>query len=498
MVTMTHRTPRERWILSPEAERGPRGSKVVATVGPATDAILPELLHSGVNVCRINFSHGKPDEHRERVAAIRAAATEIGRVVAILGDLQGPKIRIGQFLEEPVQLDVGAPFIIDYALDQAAGTATQVGTTYQGLPGDCSAGDLLVLGDGLIELLVEQTEATRVHCRVAVGGPLTGGKGINKRGGGLSAGALTAKDHKDIVLAAELNVDFLAVSFPRNADDMHSARHLAKDAGLQCSMVAKLERAEAVQDPDTLHDLISASDVIMIARGDLGIEIDYSALMGVQKYVIAKAREMGRATITATQMMESMIKNPVPTRAEVLDVANAVLDGTDAVMLSGETAVGDYPVATVQAAVRVIRGAEASAEFQSGAIDDALCEDIDESIAMAVMSVAARLERVKAIICFSASGNTPKLLSRFLSRIPIYALVEDPKTLARIALYRGVNPVLYQPRVREYEAMNNDAINWLIDRRFVTSGDRVILAKGDLHEERRSGGTNTLKVIRID
>ncbi|MFK7914242.1 MAG: pyruvate kinase [Pseudomonadales bacterium] len=495
---MSNRTGEERWILSPEAERGPRGSKVVATVGPATDAILPELLRSGVNVCRVNFSHGTAAEHRDRVRAIRAAAAEIGRVVAILGDLQGPKIRIGQFASEPVQLEQGAAFTIDTALDQGAGTVSQVGTTYQDLPGDCHPGDLLVLGDGLIELKVERAEGTCVHCTVALGGPLTGGKGINKRGGGLSAGALTPKDHQDIALAAELGVDFLAVSFPRNADDMHAARALARDAGLHCSLVAKLERAEAVRDPETLHDLISASDVIMIARGDLGIEIDYSALMGVQKYVIAKAREMGRATITATQMMESMIKNPVPTRAEVLDVANAVLDGTDAVMLSGETAVGDYPVATVQAAVRVIRGAEASAEFQSGAIDDAVCEDIDESIAMAVMSVAARLERVKAIICFSASGNTPKLLSRFLSRIPIYALVEDPKTLARIALYRGVNPVLYQPRVKEYEAMNDDAINWLIDRRFVSSGDRVILAKGDLHDERRSGGTNTLKVIRID
>lgn len=490
--------PEERWILSPEAERGPRGSKVVATVGPATDAILPELLRSGVNVCRINFSHGSADEHRQRVRAIRSAAADIGRVVAILGDLQGPKIRIGQFRSEPVQLEVGARFSIDTALASDAGTVDRVGTTYENLPGDCAPEDVLVLGDGLIELQVESIEGTCVHCRVAIGGALTGGKGINKRGGGLSAGALTDKDHADIQLAAELAVDFLAVSFPRNAADMQAARKLAQAAGLHCSMVAKLERAEAVSDPETLHELIGASDVIMIARGDLGIEIDYSALMGVQKYVIAKAREMGRATITATQMMESMIKNPVPTRAEVLDVANAVLDGTDAVMLSGETAVGDYPVATVQSAVRVIRGAEASAQFQSGAIDESPCEAIDESIAMAVMSVAARLERVKAIICFSASGNTPKLLSRFLSRIPIYALVEDPKTLARIALYRGVNPVLYQPAVPEYEAMNEEAINWLIERRFVSSGDRVILAKGDLQEQRRAGGTNTLKVIQID
>ncbi|MGI9323949.1 MAG: pyruvate kinase [Pseudomonadales bacterium] len=487
----------DRWILSREADRGPRGTKVVATVGPATDDKLPELIKSGVNVCRINFSHGTADEHRKRVQAIRNAAAAVRRVVAILGDLQGPKIRIGQFQSEPVQLVNGAAFCIDVGLDAAAGTAQQVGATYALLPKDCQPDDLLVLGDGLIELRVQRVSGTQVHCTVEVGGPLTGGKGINKRGGGLSAGALTEKDERDIALAAELDVDFLAVSFPRSADDMQQARDLAVKAGLDCQLVAKLERAESVQDPDTLHRLIAASDVVMIARGDLGIEIDYSALVGVQKYVIAKARELGRATITATQMMESMIKNPVPTRAEVLDVANSVLDGTDAVMLSGETAVGDYPVATVQTAVRVIRGAEASAQFRSGSIADEPCEAIDESIAMGVMSIAARLNRVKAIVCFSASGNTPKLMSRFLSRIPIYAMVEDQKTLARIALYRGVNPVYYVPAVRDYEAMNQEVIQWLIDRRFVDKGDRVILAKGDLREERQPGGTNTLKVIRI-
>ena len=488
---------RERWILSPETQRGPRGSKVVATVGPATDGHLEQLVRSGVNVCRINFSHGTADEHRRRVRAIRAAAEAVGRVVAILGDLQGPKIRIGRFATGTVDLAAGARFAIDTGLGSDAGTADAVGTSYAALPADCAPDDVLVLGDGLIELRVTACQDTRVACEVLVGGTLSGGKGINKRGGGLSAGALTDKDREDIRLAAELDVDFLAVSFPRGAEDMLEARRLARDAGLRCSLVAKLERAEAVRDPETLHALIEASDVVMIARGDLGIEIDYAALMGVQKYVIAKAREFGRATITATQMMESMVQNPVPTRAEVLDVANAVLDGTDAVMLSGETAVGAYPVETVQAVVRVIRGAEASAQFPSGAIDEQPVEAIDESIALAVMTVAARLERVKAIICFTASGNTPKLLSRYLTRIPIYALVEDAKTLARIALYRGVYPVFYEPKQREYEAMNREAVDWLIDRRFVQAGDRVILAKGDLREERRPGGTNTLKVIRI-
>lgn len=475
-----------------------RGTKIVATLGPATDRCLPELLEAGVNVCRINFSHGTADEHRTRVAAVKAACRSSGRMVALLGDLQGPKIRIGQFQAGDITLVPEQAFTIDADLAADAGTAEAVGTTYATLAQDLESGDVLILGDGLIELKVESIHGTATRCRVLTGGNLGGGKGINKRGGGLSAAALTAKDRDDITLAAELGVDFLAVSFPRSAEDMVQARELAAAAGLDCRLVAKLERAEAVADERTLTDLILASDAVMVARGDLGIEIDYPALMGVQKFVLAEARRLGRATITATQMMESMINNPVPTRAEVLDVANAVVDGSDAVMLSGETAVGDHPVATVEAMVRVIEGAEASAEFPAGRLRDAPCEAVDEAIALAVMSVAARLDRVAAVVCFSASGNTPKLLSRYLSRIPIYAMIEDPKTLARVALYRGVEPVLFTPREQDYEAMNRQALDWLKEQNLVHPGDRVILAKGDLREERRPGGTNTMKVVTID
>ena len=486
------------WLLDPAATPQTRGSKIVATVGPATDPCLPELLAAGVDVCRVNFSHGSPDEHRARVKAIKDATRTIGRTVALLGDLQGPKIRIGQFIDGSVDLAEGQPFTIDTAMPAAAGTGEGVGTTYTALPEDVAAGDVLVLGDGLIELGVTGTDGAAVHFEVRIGGELGGGKGINKRGGGLSAGALTDKDRADIELAAELGMDFLAVSFPRSAEDMQAARALATAAGLDCRLVAKLERAEAVASRAALTELILASDVIMVARGDLGIEIDYPALMGVQKFVLAEARRLGRATITATQMMESMISNPVPTRAEVLDVANAVVDGSDAVMLSGETAVGQFPVATVKAMDRVVRGAEASAEFPAGRLRDAPCEAVDEAIALAVMSVAARLDGVRAVICFSASGNTPKLLSRYLSRIPIYAMVEDPKTLARVALYRGVQPVLFVPTERDYEAMNRQAIAWLCEQGLVAAGDQVILAKGDLREERRPGGTNTMKIVTIE
>ncbi|MEM1433722.1 MAG: pyruvate kinase [Pseudomonadota bacterium] len=475
----------------------PRGTKIVATVGPATDPCLPKLLAAGVNVCRVNFSHGAAEEHRARVAAIRAAAQSGGHTVAILGDLQGPKIRIGQFQSGSITLEPGARFSIDAKLPLDAGTNDRVGTTYGDLAADVAPNDRLVLGDGLIELEVVAVESQEVACVVRVGGALGGGKGINKRGGGLSAGALTEKDRSDILLAAELGVDFLAVSFPRTGADMALARQLARDAGLECRLVAKLERAEAVASRAALKELILASDVVMVARGDLGIEIDYPALMGVQKFVINEARRLGRATITATQMMESMIDNPVPTRAEVLDVANAVVDGTDAVMLSGETAVGRYPIATVEAMVRVVKGAEASAGSSASRLHDAPCEAVDEAIALAVMSVAARLGDVRAVVCFTASGNTPKLLSRYLSRIPIYAMVENPRILARVALYRGVQPVLFRPEQREYEAMNRQAVGWLESQGIIGPGDRVILAKGDLVEDRQPGGTNTMKIIQL-
>ena len=472
-------------------------TKIVATVGPATDGLEHQLVLAGVSVFRVNFSHGSAQEHSQRVQAIRAAALRAEHHVAILGDLQGPKIRIGQFQDGAVTLENGASFSIDAALSPDGGTSAQVGTTYPHLGADCQAGDVLVLGDGLIELEVTATSNGRVDCRVITGGILSGGKGINKRGGGLSAAALTAKDEADIKLAAELDVDFLAVSFPRSDADLEHARRLAQAAQLRCHIVAKIERAETVATDAALDELIAAADAVMIARGDLGIEIGYPALMGVQKRITTRARELNRPVITATQMMESMIDNPSPTRAEVLDVANAVLDGTDAIMLSGETAVGAHPLKVIEAVVSVMQGAEATAAKQHIERRKLDLEAIDHAIALAVMSVARRLDRVTAIVCFTSSGNTPRLMSRYLGPIPIYAMLEEPKTLAWVALYRGVQAVFLTPEVRDYEAMNQAAISWLQSQQAVASGDRVIISKGDLRDVRQSGGTNTLKVIEI-
>lgn len=472
-------------------------TKIVATAGPATDGLERRLIEAGVSVFRVNFSHGEASEHRQRVTAIRTAAIDAKHHVAVLGDLQGPKIRIGQFTNGAIELAVGAAFTIDAAVAEKEGSDTQVGTTYQHLGADCQAGDVLVIGDGLIELAVTGVSDGRVDCRVITGGTLSGGKGINKRGGGLSAAALTPKDEADIKLAAQLDVDYLAVSFPRSGADIEHARQLANTAKLRCHIVAKIERAETVATDASLDELISAADAVMIARGDLGIEIGYPALMGVQKRITQRARALNRPVITATQMMESMIENPSPTRAEVLDVANAVLDGTDAIMLSGETAVGAHPVKVIEAVVSVMQGAEATAAKTHLERRNQPLEAIDHAIALGVMSVARRLERVTAIVCFTSSGNTPRLMSRYLGPIPIYAMLEEPKTLAWVALYRGVQPVFLNPQVRDYEAMNQAAIQWLEAQQAVASGDRVIISKGDLRDVRESGGTNTLKVIEI-
>ena len=340
-----------------------------------------------------------PEEHAARVASIRAAAGEARRYVAILADLQGPKIRVTGFgVLAAVDLEVGASFAIDAGLAADAGSPLEVGTTYPDLTREVEAGDVLALGDGLIELEVRRVAGSRVECVVLHGGELGANKGINKRGGGLSAPALTDKDRADLEFACRLEVDYIAVSFPRSAQDMMEARALVLQHGARCDLVAKLERAEAVADAQTLDELIEASDAVMVARGDLGVEIGDAELMGVQKRIIFRARQLNRSVITATQMMESMITSPRPTRAEVMDVANAVLDGTDAVMLSGETAVGEYPVEAVLAMASVIRGAEESPYWRRPTNYDLTCQEVDESVALAAMMVAENLAGVAAVV----------------------------------------------------------------------------------------------------
>lgn len=473
--------------------REQRHTKILATLGPATDkpGVLRELIAAGVDVVRINFSHGTADEQRERVRQARSLAAELGRDLGVLGDLQGPKIRVERFRDGPIELAEGDPFTLDASLATDDGNQQAVAVSYEPLPRDVSAGDILLLNDGAIELEVTAIEGTAVQCRVRVGGILSDRKGLNRLGGGLSAPALTDKDLDDIRLAAELEVDFLAVSFPREAADLNRARELLREAGHEAWIVAKIERAEAL---DNLEEIIAASEVVMVARGDLGVEIGDAELPGVQKRIIAQAREQNRMVCTATQMMESMILHPLPTRAEVLDVANAVMDGTDAVMLSAETAAGKYPVKAVEAMHRVCVGAERQHTAQrSRAQRQSHFERTDEAIAMAAIYTADNMH-ASAILALTESGTTPMLMSRAGGQIPIYALTQHERTRRRMTLCRRVTPIAFAPEDLHHSRTIHDAIACLQARHLLELGDRVLATKGDLNSP---GGTNTLKIVTV-
>ena len=475
-----------------------RRTKIVATLGPATDTpeMIDRLVQAGVNVVRLNFSHGSPEDHKNRAQMVRDAAKRRGKFVAILGDLQGPKIRIARFVETKIQLAVGDRFALDASLDKNAGNQFEVGIDYEALVEDCSVGDILLLDDGRVQLKVIEKLQKRLECEVTIGGPLSNNKGINRQGGGLSAGALTEKDMADIKTAAEIDVDYLAVSFPRTGDDMRQARELMIAAGGDAGLIAKIERAETVSCVENIDEIVEASDGVMVARGDLGVEIGDAELIGIQKLIIARARSLDKTVITATQMMESMISSPMPTRAEVFDVANAVLDGTDAVMLSAETAAGEYPVETVEAMVRVIVGAEKNrlSQVSKHRMDETF-ERIDESIALAAMYTANHLKGVKAIIAMTESGATPLLMSRIRSGIPIFAYSARPKTQTRVALYRGVKTIPFDISEMENSSVNQLAVQKLVDRGDVVEGDIVLITKGDYVNA--LGGTNTMKIVKV-
>ncbi|GAB3671279.1 pyruvate kinase [Salinisphaera aquimarina] len=471
-----------------------RKTKIVATLGPASDSpdVLARLLQAGVNVVRINFSHGGADDHLERVARVRAAAHELGLPVAVLADLQGPKIRIESFVDDAVELETGQRFTIDTDLAADAGTREQVALHYKPLLKDVRAGNQLLINDGAISLVVDEVDDHRIICTVEVGGRLSGRKGVNLRGGGLSAGGLTEKDAADIRIAAQMEADYLAVSFVRSASDMHEARRMLREAGGSARLCAKIERAEAIE---SLDEIIAASDAVMVARGDLGVEIGDPELPAVQKRIIAQAREMNRLVITATQMMESMIENPVPTRAEVLDVANATLDGTDAVMLSAETAVGRYPVQTVAAMSRICIGAErvASADRPASGLA-AHFQRTDEAIAMATMYTARHMH-ADAIIALTESGTTALLMSRQDTHIPIYALTQYPASERYLALCRNVYPVAFSPSELNGTVPVAEAVACLKARGDLDAGHRVLLTKGDFTGP---GGTNAMKIITVE
>jgi len=474
-----------------------RRTKIVATLGPATDRDnnLEKIIAVGANMVRMNFSHGDAMDHVKRAKAVREIATRLGKQVAIMGDLQGPKIRVSTFKEGKIQLTVGGKFILDSDIEKGQGDQQAVGLDYKTLPAEVAPDDVLLLDDGRVQLVVEKVIGNQVHTRVTIGGSLSNNKGINKKGGGLSAAALTPKDKKDIITAAEIGCDYLAVSFPRNGDDIHYARRLAKEAGCNAKIVAKVERAEAVETQETLEDIILASDVVMVARGDLGVEIGDARLVGVQKNMIRTARRLNRVVITATQMMESMVSAPMPTRAEVMDVANAVLDGTDAVMLSGETAAGDYPVETVKAMSEVCLGAEKHPSINiSKNRMGCMFDDPTEALAMTAMFAANHTLGIKAIIALTASGTTPLLMSRLSSGLPIFALSSNTQTLNYCALYRGVTPVKFNSTTTNNTLFTGNAIDALKDASYLKEGDLVLITHGEDHY---AGATNTCKMIKV-
>jgi len=471
-----------------------RSTKIVATLGPASSdpAVLERMLRAGVDVVRLNFSHGTAADHEKRAELVRDIGRKTGRTVAIMCDLQGPKIRIGKFKDGKATLEKGAPFILDATCEQ--GDAQRVGLDYKELPRDVEEGAVLLLDDGKIVLEVTVVRGEEVHTIVRHGGVLSDNKGINRQGGGLTAAALTPKDMEDIRTAAKIRADFLAVSFPKSGADMYMARELMRAAGGKAMLIAKIERAEAVKH-DALVSIMGACDGIMVARGDLAVEVGDAAVPALQKRMIRLGREHNKLTITATQMMESMIASPVPTRAEVSDVANAVLDGTDAVMLSAESASGRYPVETIEAMDRICVEAE---QTQSISLEqdflNRVFTRVDQSIAMGALFTAFHL-KVKAIAALTESGATALWMSRLNCGVPIYALTSQTATRYRCALFRDTYPLMVKYVGHDREELLQEAERVLVDNSVVKEGDLIVLTIGE--PIGKAGGTNTMKIVRV-
>lgn len=474
----------------------PRRTKIVATLGPATDNrnVLINMINAGVDVVRINCSHGSVIELEQRIREVRSVLDQVKSEIAILLDLQGPKIRINSFKGGSVELIAGQKFVLNALFDKQNGDSKQVGIDYKDLPKDVKPGNILLLDDGRISLRVISIDAahTLVETEVVGGGKLSNNKGINLLGGGLSADVLTDKDKEDIKLAGKLDIDYIALSFVRHSSDIEIARKLLAENKSSAGIIAKIERAEALE---TLDEIITVSDGVMVARGDLGVEIGDAELPAVQKNIINRARALDKIVITATQMMESMITNSLPTRAEVFDVANAVLDGTDAVMLSAETAVGKYPVQVVEAMDRICLGAEQHHSTKvSGHRLECTFDRVDEAIAMASMYIANHMN-VKAIIALTETGSTPRWMSRIRSGIPIYALSRFKTTRLKMKLYRGVYPIAFDVTELDRADVNIKAVDELIKLNVVSEGDCVVMARGDFLGV--EGGCNTLKILTV-
>jgi pyruvate kinase len=472
-----------------------RRTKIIATLGPGTDDpdVMEGLIKAGVDVFRVNMSHGSEKAHEMRADLVRQAARKAHWQVALLVDLQGPKIRVEKFENDEVTLSAGDHFTLDANDSSTLGDNTRVGVSYKGLSNDVNPGDILLLDDGLISMQVQSIDGGRVHCLVENGGVLKNRKGLNLQGGGLSISGLAKHDLPHIKLAARLGADYVAVSFVSSANDMHRARELLREAGSNAALVAKIERIEAINN---LEEICEASDAVMVARGDLGVEIGDEELPGLQKRIIRTAMKYNRIVATATQMMQSMVENPVPTRAEVLDVANAVLDGTDAVMLSAETAVGKHPIKVIESMNRICLGAERHFESEHDPRQlNVRFERIDQAIASAAMFMATNV-KVKAIIALTESGSTAQWLSRVQTAVPIYAFSTNPASRRRMAMFRDVFPVKQDSDSEDADLVIAEALRTLLAHGAVAENDRIIVTMGDRMCE--SGGTNTVRFIKLD
>jgi pyruvate kinase len=472
-----------------------RRTKIIATLGPATDQIqvLEGMIRAGVDVFRINLSHGSAEDHERRARMVREAARTLRWQVALLVDLQGPKIRIECFENGRISLEPGDHFILDAEDPLTPGDDRRVGVSYAGLAADVKVGDTLLLDDGLISMQVQSVEGGRVHCLVAQGGILSDRKGLNLKGGGLSVSGLAEHDLPHIELAAKMGADYVAISFVSSAEDVQRARELLREAGSEAALVAKIERTEAIEN---LQEICDEAEAVMVARGDLGVEFGDEELPGLQKRIIRTALNHNRIVATATQMMQSMIENPIPTRAEVLDVANAVIDGTDAVMLSAETAVGKHPVKVIEAMNRICLGAERHFEREGDVRQlNVRFQRIDQAIAMAAMFMASKVS-VNAIVALTESGSTAQWLSRVQSAVPIFAFSTNVLSRRKMAMFRDVYPVKQAEGSEEADEVVAEALRTLLAHGAVKENDRVIFTMGD--QMNRSGGTNTLRYIKLD
>lgn len=471
-----------------------RRTKIIATLGPTTDdpLILEQIIAAGVNLVRLNFSHGSHDEQKKRIESVRSEAHKQKQIIGILADLQGPKIRISRFKEGKIKLKEGDIFTLDAKLDSNEGDQNQVGIDYKELPQDVKPEDILLLDDGRITMLVQEVKGSRITCQVAVGGILSNNKGINRKGGGLSAKALTDKDKSDLKFALKMDVDYIAVSFPRSADDIFEARQLIQHENGTAGIIAKIERSEAIEE---LDEIIEASDGVMVARGDLAVEIGDAQVPWVQKHIIKRVRTLDKPVIIATQMMESMIHSPVPTRAEVSDVANAVLENADAVMLSAETAAGEYPVQAVEAMSRVCLVAEKQPQYKrTNYRIDRRFKRVDEAIAMSTMYTANHFD-IKAVVALTESGATPLWMSRIPTIMPIFGLSRFKRALGKMALYRSVYPIEFDVTQYSRDEINRKSIEFMESLHVLKKDDMVILTKGDYMGV--GGGSNAMKILVV-